>query len=59
MTEARQQVWYVANADGEVIAGPFSDEVAARRLAESFGPDHIALPGALLPAVEASPSRPA
>jgi hypothetical protein len=41
-------VWYVVRGAGDVVAGPFSDPETAQRLAEGFGPDHVAVPGTML-----------
>jgi hypothetical protein len=38
--------WYVVSADNGVVAGPIADKVAAERLAEGYGPDHVVLSGA-------------
>jgi len=50
MTEDRksdgESGWYVVSADIDVVAGPIADKVAAERLAEGYGPDHVVLSGA-------------
>jgi len=38
--------WYIVSADNGVVAGPIADKVAAERLAEGYGPDHVVLSGA-------------
>jgi hypothetical protein len=38
--------WFIFSADNGVVAGPIADKVAAERLAEGYGPDHIVLSGA-------------
>jgi hypothetical protein len=55
MTDAttREATWYVVKGEGEVIAGPFDDPTTAQRLAEAYGPDHVAVPGAMMPDLKA------
>lgn len=55
---ARESTWYVVSAEDGVVAGPLADKLAAERLAESLGPNHIVQSGATLDPDMVGPSEP-